>query len=136
MGIRALCSDLFCEVLDNVLPNRTKRLIVISSLCPVVAEKSELTDEYLTLLNTQMSLCREEEALKLPFTMSHSIWKDLSAQEIQSKDQNPDQLAGRIMAKLPEWLKYDKEPVILNELQSFLRFNNVFHETHNPHLGQ
>ena len=129
MGIRALCSELVCEVLETVIPSRTKRLILISSLCPVVTDKAYLTDEYLALLNTQLSLCREEEALKLPMVMSHSIWNDLPA-EIQAESQDPSCLASRIMAKLPESLNYDKDNVILDELQSFLRFNTVFHTTH------
>lgn len=129
MGIRSLCNDLCCEVLDAVIPNRTKRLIMLSSLCPVVADEGELTDEYMTLLNTQLSLCREEEALKLPLSMSHSIWKDLP-DEVQAKGKDPEFLVYRIMAVLPEWLRYDKDNVILEELQSLLRFNSVFHNTH------
>lgn len=131
MGIRTLCSDLFCEALEAVIPSRTKRLIMISSLCPVLTNKDELTDEYLALLNTQLSLCREEEALKLPMMMSHSIWNNLP-DEVQAEDKDPVRQANRIMAKLPEWLRYDKDNVIFAELQSFLQFNTIFQETHSP----
>ena len=125
MGIKALCSDLFYEVLEAIIPNRTKRLIVISSLCPIVA-KEELNDEYLALLNTQLSLCREEDALKLPITMSQSIWSKVPV-EAEELEKDPAQVARRIVTNVPEWLKYDKDNVILDEVQDLLRFNSYYH---------
>lgn len=128
MGIKALCSDLFYEILETVIPNRTKRLIMISSLCPVVAKK-DLNDEYLALLNTQLSLCREEDALKLPLTMSQSIWSKVPIED-EEIEKNPGQVAQRIVTNVPEWLKYDKDTVILDEIQSLLRFNSYYHNQH------
>lgn len=128
-------SELFYEVLDAVVPNRTKRLIAITSLCPVITPKENLTGEYLTLLNAQLSLCREEDALKLPIAVSHSIWKKIS-DEIKLAGNDPDLAAVRIMAGLPEWLKYDKDNVILGEIQSVLRFNTLYSSMHQNEQAQ
>ena len=128
MGIKALCKDLFYEVLETIIPNRTKRLIMISSLCPVVA-KEELNDEYLTLLNTQLSLCREEEALKFPITISNSIWNNVPI-KFEDLEKNPTQVAQNILSNAPEWLKYDNDTVILNEVRNLLTFSTYYHNQH------
>ncbi len=79
--------------------------------------------------NTQLSLCREEDALKLPIAISSTIWDNLPA-DVYDLGQDPDNLASRIAARVPEWLKYDKDQVILSELQGFLKFNSVYHNSH------
>lgn len=132
MGLRTLCSDLCGEVLDAVIPNRTKRLIMLSSLCPVVAEKKDLTNEYIAMLNSQLSLSREEDALKLPMAMSRSIWNGLP-DEVHVVNEDPNHVAYRIMAAIPNWLRYDNDNVILDELRNLLWFNSVYHRDHMVH---
>ncbi len=126
MSLNTLCRELFCEVLEAVVPNRTKRLIVISSLCPVVSDEPDVSTEYLTMLNTQLSLCREENALQLPLNMSQAIWKQFIDNESTLENKDPTYLASRIITYVPEWLKYDKDAVILDEVQTLLHFNEVY----------
>lgn len=136
-GIRTCFSGMFCEVLEAVIPNRTKRLIVLSSLCPKLISRSDLTQEYLALLNTQLSLCREEEALKLPMAMSDQIWP-INPVTIENdnnlSDSEYDIFARRILEKIPEWLRYDRDTVIASELSTLLRISVGYQHTHNHHL--
>ena len=101
---------------------------MISSLCPVVA-KDELDDEYLALLNTQLSLCREEDALKLPITISNRIWDNVPI-EVSDMEKNPTKVAQAILTNVPEWLKYDEDTVILNEVRNLLNFSTYYHNQH------
>ncbi len=78
------------------------------------------------MLNTQLSLCREENALQLPLNMSQAIWKQFIDNESTLENKDPTYLASRIITYVPEWLKYDKDAVILDEVQTLLHFNEVY----------
>lgn len=136
-AVKTFFKEALDEILESILPNRTKRLITIGSLCTKVIEKEELTEEYLALLNNQLSLCREEAAFKLPMVMADKIWNNLEIDPIKTEIMMSSEIkptANRILANLPEWLKYDSDEVMIQELSSLLRFNSIYHRTHQQAL--
>lgn len=138
MSFREYCTGIVHEILDTVLPDRTKRLLLISSLSGRLLKKENINDDYLALLNTQLSLCREEDAIRLPIAINEQIWPECPIDIVDTNmvsDKDITSLVKRIMEKIPEWLKYDRESIIEDELSQVLKLNSVFYkEEHNQHV--
>lgn len=127
-GIKLFYSEMVNEILESILPDRTKRLLLIGSLCPKLMTKDKITHEYLVLLNTQLSLSREEDAIKVPIALSQRIWSfcPFTIKQQPMKDRELTIYVKRIVDSLPDWLRYDQDSVIVQELIAFFKFTYVF----------
>jgi len=121
------------EILESILPSRTKRLLLIGSLCGKLVNKLKIDAEYLSLLNTQFSLCREEQALKFPLAVSDYIWREIPLEvttETTAGDDQMQALACKLLEGVPDWLRYDRDSYIMDDLFHLLKFNNIFIKNH------
>lgn len=124
--------NFFCDILESVLPARTKRVITIISLCGKIINKLKIDKEYLSLLNTYMLLSREEDALKLPIYFSDTIWHHVPAKALVDEidEEKIHKVALEIVESIPPWLRYARDIVIVNDVESLLKFNHAFKVTH------
>lgn len=114
------------------LPDRTKRLIFISSLIANIKTDKEFDQKTLHKLNMVMQLASNESALKLPVQLSHAIWHGRDTFEKYNSaiptDHKPEKttiadINHRILEAMPPWLRYGDDAVIEKDL--CLLFNNT-----------
>lgn len=114
--IKSLLSRVFTSVLTKVVPDHTKRLVMLSSLYARMCNKTSFDSNTISKLNKIMALGKRDNALQFPIQLSSVIWNAdqgktvlYPAPAIQvSEAVQVDQ----ILEKVPSWLLYsDKENV-------------------------
>lgn len=116
------------------VPDRTKRLIALSSLAVVLPPRSELFDQNaMRKLNDLMKLGHEPRALELPVRLTHAIWQDDKRREIvryvetQAATGDTRSAAEFVLTLLPEWLKYGQKEAMTQDVEKLIihRFDIV-----------
>lgn len=114
--LTALFRQLGGKLLNVCLPERMKRMMLVSSLAAYISRKKELDLSQLTKLNEDFKLCTLETALFFPVSISKALWhgrmiSEVSKEMFQKADVSEGKLsviAQRIKASVPFWLRYDE----------------------------
>lgn len=113
--------------LERHLPNRTKRLIFITSLGARMKNTETFDNATLHKLNQVMTLSSNESALKLPVQLSRAIWRGKSSYEIFNADVQETikaarikEMAVRAIKAMPAWLRYDRDENIEKDVVQLL----------------
>lgn len=102
------------DLLQEHLPNRTKRLVFLASLAARLKGSETFDTETLRKLNRVMELGKSDSALKLPYGLSRAIWQGKTSYELLSVDfaegalnqARKDEMVARIINAMPGWLRY------------------------------
>ena len=118
---------LLARFVGSKLPSRTKRLIVLASLAALLPSRQKTFDDTaMRKLNDLMQLGHEPKALSLPVHLTHAIWRDDKRTEIvnvvnnQGLASDPRSAAQRVMALIPEWLRYDEADGITDDVERLI----------------
>ena len=123
-----MTKSLHRALLDRILPNRTKRLVLISALIGTLKEKEEVDERYLQILNSRIPLSDNPAAMKLPIKINRAIWpREIVAagfKAIQNEDQEEAirSFAEKLFHIAPSFLRYTNESAIIDDLAKVLRF--------------
>jgi hypothetical protein len=112
----ALWRLLVGKLLTVFLPERMKRMMLVSSLAAYISRQKELDLVVLTRLNEDFKLCTLEEALYFPVAINSLLWhgrmiSEISKEMFSRNDVSEGKLtviAQRIKASVPCWLRYDE----------------------------
>lgn len=106
----------FFSFIGNILPSRTKRLIVLTALGSYFNNTKSVNNETLERLNKLMVLCSTgPNCMNLPIMLKSVIWNE---EEIQNVIQrltsisNPSEdtvktVSDELLKYIPDWLYYD-----------------------------
>lgn len=127
-GLNCAIVNRFGGILQQHLPNRTKRLVFLASLCARLKETETFDNATLQKLNQVMALSNTESALKLPVQLSRAIWRGKSSYEIFNADVQKEpleqrsipQMAMRVLAAMPSWLRYESDAAIKKDVMHLL----------------
>lgn len=109
-------SRIVTKVLAKVIPDRTKRLVMLSSLYASMCNKTNFNSNTISKLNKIMALSSDDKALEFPMQLSSAIWHGDQGKTILH-DSNAQQLSvhdviEKILNTMPQWLIYsDRESV-------------------------
>lgn len=132
-GLKSAMQGRFTGFLHRHVPNRTKRLIFVTSLSARLKDTQTLDNATLAKLNQVMVLSHTEDAMKLPVQLSRAIWNGKSAREIFNADLPKEMLCrGRIkelasaaIAAMPAWLHYGEPNEIEYDVSRLLNNSNT-----------
>lgn len=120
-------------ILSYVLPDRTKRLILLASLGYRFREKGSVSTITIERLNALMKLCHSQDALPLTGKIGKVIWNDTLILDVSQELQqvpapspvylNP--IVEKLLSVMPGWLRYSDEEVIKDELMTVLRYERA-----------
>lgn len=128
------------KLLGKVLPNRTKRLIFVSSFLAHIQNCNSTDKSIISKLNTLLHLSGDDKALVLPMQLHERIWGDINIEKIlhdkgievsnidkiihvQFMSKKIRTLSEDIVKVMPEWLKYDSNTRMKTDLVKL--FNNI-----------
>ncbi len=113
--------------LYRLLPNRTKRMIVLASVFAAIEDIRDPDKRILAQLNTLFKLARVESAIAFPMMISSFVWREVKTTHDLSEFRNcPDRKFARVRAnlflnKIPSWLVYSNQQVIRRDLEQLLQ---------------
>ena len=120
-------------LLSYVLPNRTKRLILLASLGYRFRESGSVSAVTIERLNALMKLCHNQDALPFTGKVGKVIWNDTLILDVSQELQqvpapspvylNP--IVEKILSVIPGWLRYSDEEVIKDELMTMLKYERA-----------
>lgn len=92
----------------NAVPDRGKRLFVITSLYVKLNEVDDADEEKLREVNQAFSLSRKNNALYLPALVSCWVWRRLLPfRKVKfHNEENVDHYVNRLVTRTPCWLWY------------------------------
>lgn len=120
------------NIIGKVLPNNTKRIVLLSTLAANIVDIKYGDDEIIHKLNDLLLLCNDDNALKLPITLSKVIWKHDDTGELSNiyyrynnstfivKD-----VITKIISKIPKWLMYDNTDIVKIDIEELLNACNT-----------
>lgn len=117
-------------LINKIIPDRTKRLVLLASLMAELVDLKSFNKETLQKLNAVMHLCTYIDAMKLPISLSNVIWHGKTSYElfntkdIVHADLNTaaiKTLSESIVDKVPTWLRYGDTSTIVKDIQELLR---------------
>ena len=125
--------NFFTFILNFILPDRTKRLILLSSLASALNHCDSLDKQTIRKLNALLSLAYNDEAMYFPISISDMIWHnvDLISLETQSANLNVDESiisltkTEYILNHIPTWLKYGTYENIKKDVLQILNTNSI-----------
>lgn len=111
----ALFQHIGCRLLTMCLPERMKRMMVISSLTAYILRMEELDSDVIKRLNEVFKLCSLDEAMQFPILLNTLLWHNRHIGEVARSlmsDENVTEgkltvLTQRIKSSVPQWLKYN-----------------------------
>jgi len=124
-AIRKWAGGFGTALLSLLLPNRTKRMLFLTSFFAQIKEGSEGVDaETLAKLNKAMSLVKREDSLNIGIQLNRAIWngkssKELCLDELHQRELTPMTLrhiCTDVIKAMPGWLRYAPEPAIREDL--------------------
>lgn len=108
-------------IISALIPARTKRVVVLSSLYAILrGDEPSLTQ--LTALNSTLNLAKDVAALKLPARIPKAFWR--KADQIARKRDPADQQTF-ILECLPKSLTYGKKLDIASDIHALLQFVEI-----------
>lgn len=124
--------SMFAGMLGSSLPDRAKKLILITSITARAKETQTLDYETLRKLNSLMDLACSEDAMKWPASLSKAIWDGkipIDALAVLSKGYPlPESVIGDLVQQIkscvPQWLRYGREGDLDADLQKLLQHNS------------
>lgn len=136
-SLRRLINTFVVMFLDNVLPNRMKRLILLSSLYAKINSVSEPDKAIALKLNQVLSLSKSHEALLFPMQLGNRLWRDSikvecgnskslkinSFSEIAIASLTRTEMrivSDQILKTIPQWLKYGSNRQMKQDLTILL----------------
>lgn len=122
------------------LPNRTKRLIFVSSFLAHIQNCNSTDKAIISKLNTLLHLSSDDKALVWPMQLHEKIWGDIKIEKIlhdkgieisdidkiahvQFMSRKVRLLSEDIVKAMPEWLKYDSNTRMRGDIMKL--FNNL-----------
>lgn len=110
----------------GLMPDDIKRIVFNSSLCRLLSSTHSVNEQELELLNEQMSLASNTQAMILPAMCADVIWHDVKEELMElskSKDSGPGTaaIACKIREKTSPWLLYDKFSSMEADVKQVLR---------------
>jgi len=119
---------LFINLVGKSFPERTKRLVLITSLVGSFGDAVKIDAETLHKLNKIMSLCSTESAMELPIRLSRAIWNGKTSYEIfndKFTDSTMDgvrikRIAEYVASTMPKWLCYGDAATIVKDIEQLL----------------
>lgn len=115
-------------LLGIVLPNRGKRLMVLTSLHARLVRDGVFHEETLSKLNQSLYLASSEKALELPASVYKQLWdaeqlksimKDIDGQydgETCLLYDDAKKVSQSIIPLIPSWLRYDSNERMLQDV--------------------
>jgi hypothetical protein len=121
------------KISSLVLPNRTKRLVFISSLTARFRGSNSVDKETLHKLNQMMKLCANEKAMELPVLFGSAIWQGKTSVEICNGDvckteitsTNVKDMVANVVTVMPKCLKYGNDGQMEKDVEQFLLNSKV-----------
>lgn len=103
-----------CYLLALCLPDRTKRMVVISSLTANVLKLEELDTPTMERLNKAFKLCSLNEAMQLPVLLNSLLWRNKPISGVIRVLMTEDNvceskitvLTQSVKSVIPVWLRY------------------------------
>jgi hypothetical protein len=94
-----------------IFPERTKRLIVMSSLLSKLIKKHNLDIATLKRVNETLQICGFESAMILPMRYSHTLWNgvEIHNHNAESIDIRIINIRESILGNIPKWLRYNAD---------------------------
>lgn len=117
-------SRIMTKVLSKVIPDRTKRLVMLSSLYANLCNKTNFNSNTISKLNKIMALSSDDKALEFPMHISSAIWHgdhgrtilhDSSSQQLSVHD-----LIEKIISTMPQWLVYSDKEIVSQDIAKLL----------------
>lgn len=111
MKILTSFRTLVSGVLSKVIPSRTKRLILLSSLYARLRNTTSFDSATIHKLNKALSLCKDDKAIQFPMHLTRAIWRGDRGNVILYPEPNIAELeilVRRVMQTIPSWLRYDE----------------------------
>ena len=110
------------DKLKNNLSDKTKRMILLTSLYRLISNQPVMKKESLHKLNEVMKLSQEDDSLMFPAHLSSVIWRDGKAQKVicDSSGQCELALAEKIVDMIPNCLKYSTATQMLEGIKRLL----------------
>jgi hypothetical protein len=117
--------------LSTHLAVKTKRLVFMASLTAILKGTNHFDNETLKKMNSVMSLCDSEQAMKLPIHLSKVIWRGKNADEflkinVAMSSTTMHELANRIIKSMPAWLRYGEDDTIEADVACIFDNRSVF----------
>lgn len=125
------------RVLFHLLPQRSKRLMFISSLAGKVAGKKTFDRETILRIQDQFSLTNiDPHAMELPVACANRIWGKRPVEDLvnletlnEKSDHDATRIARQIVAMMPCWMVYDNTFKIAKDVRELLaERNKLFHQ--------
>lgn len=119
--------------LGNHMSSKMKRLVLLASVSGRLKEPATFNNETLAKLNQVMEMGKRDSALMVPVQLSHAIWHGQTSREIIEDEPtsiiaDEDRIvraAKRIFERMPKWLRYGPEEVVMPDLIKLLRVQPV-----------
>lgn len=127
-GFRHLIVLFGLYLLGLILPNRGKRLIMLTSLHARLVRDGVFHNETLSKLNQSLYLASSEKALELPASVYNQVWDAEKVKtiltEIDGKYdgetcllyEDAKKVSQSIITLTPAWLRYDTEEGMLRDV--------------------
>jgi hypothetical protein len=122
-------SNYFTCLINWALPNRTKRLLFLTSLASRFINMSNFNKETMHKLNSLLKLCNNERAMELPIALSNIIWHGKTSMElchcdvcnVELSKELIKEMTSNILSLVPTWLKYSEDEDIKHDVEILLR---------------
>ena len=120
----------FINAMVKRLPNRLKRLVVLSCISAKVSEAVNLDNATLKKINDLFGLCGSEKAMELPILCREIIWNGqvmCDVSRLISLDGKIEQevvvqsTVDNILSTMPDWLQYGRLGDTQKDLETLLR---------------
>ncbi len=114
--------SLTTKILTRALPDRTKRLVLLSSLYAWLCNTTQFDDKTINKLNKIMELSSQDSALKFPMQLSSVIWHGdgNSTQLYPAPQLDEETMINQILARVPKWLKYSDDRSVSQDIIKLL----------------
>lgn len=126
------------RILEKILPDRTKRLIFVSSFLAHIQICDSSDRNLISKLNLLLDLSADDNALVLPMQWHERIWSDVHVDkilhdkgieisninqilEIEFMSPKVRTLSEDIIKAMPKWLKYDSNTRMRSDLIKLFR---------------
>jgi len=127
-----------CTTLGKVLPRKTKRLILISTIIGGIKNIDNPSKTFLKKINELLHVSTIDEAMALPMVFGKKMWRDklpdnfffyylkkpaLNIDEVGHKELKPAEVriaANTIIKSSPGWLRYDSNRVMRSDVVNVL----------------
>ena len=119
-------SKFLSAILSKILPDRTKRLVLLSSLYALICGTTSFDSETINKLNKVMKLSNKDKAWEFPMQLSSVIWRNYEQQFAVypfNNIQDTERVISSIIAKIPNCLRYSDDQSIIKDISRLFTFD-------------